>query len=59
MSERDFHVAADEALEDIHDAVEAALEAGFEDDFDCNISVGRYRYFSYCCSNASVYYTMI
>lgn len=39
MSERDFHTVADEALEDIHDAVEEALEEGFPEDFDCNMSV--------------------
>lgn len=40
MSERDFHLVADEALEDIHDTVEEALEDGFEDEFDCNMSQG-------------------
>ncbi|CAM9654178.1 unnamed protein product [Scytosiphon promiscuus] len=40
MSERDFHSVADEALEDIHDAVEEALEEGFPEDFDCNMSQG-------------------
>lgn len=40
MSERDFHSVADEALEEIHDAVEEALEDGFPGDFDCNMSVG-------------------
>ncbi len=39
MSEREFHLLADEALEEIHDAVEEALEDGFEDEFDCNMSV--------------------
>ena len=41
MSEKDFHVVADEVLEDIHDAVEEALEEGFEEDFDCNMAVSR------------------
>lgn len=40
MSEREFHLIADEALEDIHDAVEEALEDGFTEEFDCNMSVG-------------------
>lgn len=40
MSEREFHLIADEALEDIHDAVEEALEDGFAEEFDCNMSVG-------------------
>ena len=39
MSERDFHLLADEALEEIHDAVEEALEDGFDEEFDCNMSV--------------------
>lgn len=40
MSEQDFHLVADEELEEIHDAVEEALEEGFGEDFDCNMSVG-------------------
>lgn len=39
MSEADFHEVADMVLEMIHDVVEAALEDGFEGDFDCNLSV--------------------
>lgn len=39
MSEREFHSMADEELECIHDDVEGALEDGFEDEFDCNMSV--------------------
>eukprot|EP00752_Nemacystus_decipiens_P015568 g13891.t1 len=40
MSEREFHLVADEALEDIHEAVEEALEDGFAEEFDCNMSQG-------------------
>lgn len=39
MSEAEFHDVADMVLEMIHDVVEAALEDGFEGDFDCNLSV--------------------
>lgn len=41
MPEREFHVVADDALEDIHDGVEGALEDGFDGDFDCNLAVRR------------------
>jgi hypothetical protein len=39
LSEGDFHTLADATLEDIHDAVEIALEEGCEGDFDVNLSV--------------------
>eukprot|EP00903_Cladosiphon_okamuranus_P017315 g15954.t1 len=40
MSEREFHLIADETLEDINDVVEQALEDGFDEEFDCNMSQG-------------------
>lgn len=41
MSEAEFHDTADETLESIHDAVEGALEDGFDGEFDCNMSVSQ------------------
>ncbi|CAM9895593.1 unnamed protein product [Ascophyllum nodosum] len=40
MSEAEFHAVADEELEGIQDAVEIALEEGFDEEFDCNLSQG-------------------
>ena len=45
MSEAEFHAVADEELEGIQDAVEIALEEGFDEEFDCNLSVRRRAFY--------------
>lgn len=58
-SEREFHLVADEELEEVHDAVEEALEEGFDDDFDCNIAVRPQHNFCPCSYRASYPYTSL
>ncbi|CAM9580685.1 unnamed protein product [Choristocarpus tenellus] len=40
LSEQDFHITADETLERLQDAVEGALEDGYEGDFEVDLSQG-------------------
>jgi frataxin-like iron-binding protein CyaY len=39
LTSAEFQDLADETLEGIHDAVEQALEQGYDGDFDVNLSV--------------------